>query len=56
MSEAKINIGKNYMLEMCFRTQRTQKIYSPKQKKIFVNNEKYRGLDLKIFRRSEKKN
>ena len=55
MGETKKNKGKNYMLKMCFRTQRTQKIYSPKQKIFFVNNEKYRGLDLKFFRRSEKK-
>ena len=36
----KKKIGKNYMFKMCFTTHRTQKIYSPKQKFFFVNNEK----------------
>ena len=39
---------------MCFRTHRTQKIYSPKQF-FFSLTMKYRGLDLEFFRRSEKK-
>ena len=43
------------MFKMCFRTYRTQKIYSPKQNFFFVNNEKI-GLPRRLRKKKIEKN